>query len=164
MPEPSALPVKRVVLGLNGGTADPLVVGLGCRMVRGQQARLIALHVIEVDWSHDLSEDISSGNEAAAAVLDRAEAEAEQFGERLETSLLQARDVSAAIVDEAVELGADMIILGLPYRTRFGGQFAIGRTVPYVLQNAPCKVVVARQPMPPAGQRPSRSLEADTAP
>ena len=157
MPEPTlAVPVKRVVLGLNGSPADPLVVRLGCQLVRDQHATLTALHVVEVDWSHDLSEDISSGNEAAAAVLDRAEGEAERFGARLETSLLQARDVSAAVVDEATELGADVIIVGLPYRKRFGGEFAIGRTVPYVLQNAPCKVLVVREPMPSVEPQPSQ--------
>ena len=49
---------------------------------------------------------------------------------RVETVLLQARDVGAALVDEASERGADLLVLGLPYRKRFGGDFAIGRTVP----------------------------------
>ena len=62
--------------------------------------------------------------------------------------LLQAREVAAALVDEAIEIGADTIILGLPYRKRFGGDFVIGSTIPYVLQNAPCQVLVAREPMP----------------
>ncbi len=155
MPGPlTAVPIKRVVLGLNGGSTDPLVVRVACQLAREQRAELVAVHVVEVDWSHDLAEDISSGNEAAASVLDRAEAEAERFGLRLQTSLLQARDVSAALVDEATELGADVIIVGLPYRKRFGGEFAIGRTVPYVLQNAPCKVIVAREPMPAAEDSP----------
>ena len=66
----------------------------------------------------------------------------------LEPVLVQARDVGAAIVDEAVERGADLLIVGLPYRKRFGGDFAIGRTVPYVLKNAPCAVWVVREPMP----------------
>jgi hypothetical protein len=35
----------------------------------------------------------------------------------------------------------------LPYRKRFGGDFAIGRTIPYVLKNAPCSVWVVREPM-----------------
>lgn len=149
MPEPTvAVPLKRVVLGLNGGAADPLVVRLGCQLVRGQRAELIGVHVVEVDWSHELSDDISSGNEAAAAVLDRAEGDAEDLGARLQTSLIQARDVGAALVDEAAALGADIIVLGLPYRTRFGGDFAIGATVPYVFQNAPCRVLVAREQMP----------------
>ena len=46
------------------------------------------------------------------------------------------------------ERDADLIVLGVPYRTRFGGDFAIGRTIPYVLQNAPCTVWVVREPMP----------------
>jgi nucleotide-binding universal stress UspA family protein len=65
----------------------------------------------------------------------------------MEPVLLQARDVAAAIVDEATERGADLLVVGLPYRKRFGGEFAIGRSVPYVLQNAPCSVWVVREPM-----------------
>jgi nucleotide-binding universal stress UspA family protein len=65
----------------------------------------------------------------------------------MEPVLLQARDVGAAIVDEATERGVDLLVLGLPYRMRFGGDFAIGRTIPYVLQNAPCAVWVVRAPM-----------------
>ena len=38
--------------------------------------------------------------------------------------------MGAAIVDEAVEREADLLVVGLPYRKRFGGDFAIGRTVP----------------------------------
>ena len=30
----------------------------------------------------------------------------------------------------------------------FGGDFAIGRTIPYVLKHAPCAVWVVREPMP----------------
>ena len=65
----------------------------------------------------------------------------------LETQLLQARDVGAALVDEAVALEADAIVLGLPYQVRFGGDFAIGQTIPYVFKNAPCRVLVVREPV-----------------
>ena len=40
----------------------------------------------------------------------------------------------------------DLLVVGLPYRKRFGGEFAIGRTIPYILQNAPCTVWVVREP------------------
>ena len=49
---------------------------------------------------------------------------------------------------EATERGADLIIAGLPFRRRFGGDFAIGRTIPYILKNAPCAVWVIREAMP----------------
>jgi nucleotide-binding universal stress UspA family protein len=143
----NAVPFRRAVLGLNGGPTDSLVVRLGCDLARGHKAELVAIHVVEVDWSHELSEEIASGSEAASAVLDTAEALAEKWGYRLEPELLQARDVGAALVDEAASLEADLIILGLPFRKKFGGDFAIGRTVPYVFQNAPCGVLVAREPI-----------------
>ncbi len=80
-------------------------------------------------------------------MLDSAETIAESFKLTMEPVLLQARDVAAAIVDEATERGADLLVVGLPYRKRFGGEFAIGRTIPYILQNAPCVVWVVREPM-----------------
>ncbi|HET7676346.1 MAG TPA: universal stress protein [Candidatus Limnocylindrales bacterium] len=141
-------PFERAVLGLNGGPTDELVVRFACELAKPYKAALIAVHVVEVDWRHDLDEDIAGRDEAASAILDLAEGVAERQQVKLETDLLQARDVGAALVDEASELGADMIIIGLPYRKRFGGDFAIGRTVPYVLQNAPCAVTVVREAMP----------------
>jgi hypothetical protein len=56
--------------------------------------------------------------------------------------------VGAAIVDEAVAVEADLIILGLPYKKRFGGDFRFGQVVPYVLQNAPMAVWITREPVP----------------
>ena len=59
-------------------------------------------------------------------MLDLAEGIAEHYKVKLSGDLLQAREVAAALVDEAIELQADAIIVGLPYRKRFGGDFAIG--------------------------------------
>lgn len=135
---------RRAVLGLNGGAADPLVLQLAIELARKGDTELIALHVVEVDWRHDLDDELPGSRELASAVLDRAEAAAEKAKLRVRTELLQARDVGAALVDEAISLDADLMVLGLPYRTRLGGDFDIGRTVPYVFQNAPCRVIVVR--------------------
>ncbi|MGP1675361.1 MAG: universal stress protein, partial [Candidatus Limnocylindrales bacterium] len=64
-------------------------------------------------------------------------------------SVFTGKPVAAVIriVDEATERNVDLLVLGLPYRKRFGGDFVIGRTIPYVLQNAPCAVWVVREPM-----------------
>jgi nucleotide-binding universal stress UspA family protein len=109
---------------------------------------VIAVHVVEIDWTLPLDADIAGRSEEVQRVLDSAEAIAEGVRVQLDPVLLQARDVGAAIVDEATKRGADLLVLGLPYRKRFGGEFAIGRTIPYVLQNAPCAVWVVREPMP----------------
>ncbi|CAN5710508.1 hypothetical protein BH18CHL1_BH18CHL1_05260 [soil metagenome] len=153
--KPQAGLYQHIVMGVNGASTDDLVVGLGCEMATDRKTDLVALHVVEVDWRHDLSEDMAATSERASGVLDRAELVAERQGRSLRTELLQARDVAAALVDEALELGADLLIIGLPYRQRFGGDFAIGSTIPYVFQNATCSVIVVREPMPAEGaQRP----------
>lgn len=146
-------PFRKAVLGLNGGPTDELVVNLGCQLAKPSGAELVAVHVIEVDWRHELSEDMTVQNEAASTVLDHAEGIAEKYKLKLTSDLLQAREVAAALVDEAIELGADAIIVGLPYRKRLGGDFAIGSTIRYIFQNAPCQVIVAREALPDGGDR-----------
>ncbi len=103
---------------------------------------------MEIDWTLPLNADVAGRSEDAQRVLDIAEATAEASRYKLETVLLQARDVGAAIVDEASERDADLLICGLPFRRKFGGDFAIGRTIPYILKNAPCAVWVIREAMP----------------
>jgi nucleotide-binding universal stress UspA family protein len=138
---------RKAVVGLNGGPTDELVVQFGCQLAKAVGGELVAVHVIEVDWTHELSEDMATDNERATAVLDAAEAVARAYKVSLTSDLLQARDVAAALVDEAVELDADVIIVGLPFRKRFGGDFALGATIPYIFQNAPCQVIVVREPV-----------------
>lgn len=138
---------RRAVVALNGGSSDTRIVSLVADQARNIKAELIAIHVVEIDWTLPLDADIAGRSEEVQRVLDSAESVAEDFKMALEPVLLQARDVGAAIVDEAIERGADLLVLGLPYRTRFGGEFAIGRTIPYILQNAPCTVWVVRDPI-----------------
>jgi nucleotide-binding universal stress UspA family protein len=139
---------RRAVLALNGEPSDERIVRLtAAQAARTKGIELIAVHVVEIDWTLPLDADIAGRSEDAQRVLDVAEAAAETYRQTLEPVLLQARDVAAAIVDEAIERSADLLVVGLPYRKRFGGEFAIGRTIPYILQNAPCTVWVVREPM-----------------
>ena len=140
-------PVKRAVLSLNGGPTDELVIECGTKLARADQSELVAIYVLEVDWRHDLEDDLEEQREEASRALDLAEGMAEKERVPLESQLLQARDVGAALVDEAVALDADAIVLGLPYRVRFGGDFALSQTVMYVFKNAPCRVFVVREPV-----------------
>ena len=150
MPDPEKPVFRRAVVALNGGPSDARIVRLAAaQAVRSSKEKpeLIAVHVVEIDWTLPLDADIAGRSEEVQQVLDTADAIADSYKLTMEPVLLQARDVGAAIVDEATERGADLLIVGLPYRTRFGGDFAIGRTIPYVLQNAPCAVWVVREPM-----------------
>lgn len=136
------------MIALSGAPSDARIVRLVAELARATKAELVAVHVVEIDWSLPLDADIAGRSEDVQRVLDMAESVAEELRQSLEPVLLQARDVGAALVDEASERDADLLVLGLPYRKRFGGDFAIGRTIPYVLKNAPCAVWVVREPIP----------------
>ncbi len=148
MPEAQVPSFKRVVIALNGGSSDAQIVALASRFAKTGTTELIAVHIVEIDWTLPLDADIAGNSEEAQRVLDMAESVAEDSKARLTPVLLQARDIGAALVDEASERDADLLVVGLPYRKRFGGDFAIGRTIPYVLKNAPCAVWVVREPIP----------------
>jgi nucleotide-binding universal stress UspA family protein len=148
VPEAQIPSFKRVVIALNGGSSDAQIVALASRFAKIGTTELIAVHIVEIDWTLPLDADIAGNSEEAQRVLDMAESVAEDSKARLTPVLLQARDIGAALVDEASERDADLLVVGLPYRKRFGGDFAIGRTIPYVLKNAPCAVWVVREPIP----------------
>jgi len=147
MPESDKSAFRRAVVALNGGSSDARIVRLAAEYVSRTKGELIAVHVVEIDWTLPLDADIAGDSEEVQRVLDAAEAIAETFKLKVEPVLLQARDVGAAIVDETTERGADLLVAGLSYRKRFGGEFEIGRTIPYILQNAPCAVWVVREPI-----------------
>jgi nucleotide-binding universal stress UspA family protein len=70
---------------------------------------------------------------------------------QIQTELLQARSIGAAIVDEAIERSADAILLTAAIR-RQHGRPTIGETVNYVLLNAPCEVIAVRAAPADLGQ------------
>ena len=130
---------------VNGSDADRGAIDLACQVARRQKTRVEAIYVIEVNRSLPIDAEMQAEIERGESVLDASERISHEHDVEMETSLLQARDVGAAIVDEAVQLRADVIVMGMPYKRKFG-EFAMGPTATYVLKNAPCLVWVARQP------------------
>lgn len=98
------------------------------------------LHVIEVPFERTLDDEDEGAVAQADSVLSKAEAMLEAKGIPTRTSTVQARAAGPAIVDDANELGADLIVMGLRYKKRFGGQWDAGRTVPYVMRNSTAPV------------------------
>ena len=148
MSDPTNPLFHRAIVALGGGSQDDRIVRLVTELVRQSHGEMVGVHVVEIEWSLPLDADIAARSEEAQQILDQAELTAETLRGHLEPVLLQAREVGAALVDEATEREADLLVLGLPYRKRFGGDFAIGRTIPYVLKHAPCAVWVVREPIP----------------
>ena len=130
-----------VLVPVNGNALDDQVVRLACTLVRRKQSKLTLLHIIEVPRSLPL--DANLNIDSSRRILDGAAEVAEQTGVQASTEVIQARDAGATIVEEARNMGAGLILMGLPRLHRMGGP-SLGKTVPYVLLHAHCRVVVVR--------------------
>jgi nucleotide-binding universal stress UspA family protein len=135
---------KKVMVAVGGQGIDAETVRLACRMTDNHGGRLYGVHIIEVNRSLPLGAVLEEVVERGVKILDEVEQLAAESQLPVETELVQARDTGPAIVDEAVEWGADLIVMGLPYKRRFG-EFNMGKTVPYVLKNAACRVMLFRE-------------------
>jgi len=138
--------LERILVATNGKDADVEAVKLACDLAKKPKAKVHVVYVIEVKRSLPLDAVIESEIEKAEKVLTRAEEIAADRDCEVETDLIQAREVGPAIVDEAMERGVDLIVMGLTYKKRFGS-FDLGRVIPYVLEAAPCRVMLCREPM-----------------
>lgn len=137
---------KKILVVVSGSRADDEVVKLGCDMARKSKATVYIVYVIEVKRSLPLDAVIDIELKKAEEILTHAEEIASDRDCEVEADLIQARDVGPAIVDQARERGADLIVLGLDYKKRFG-LFSLGKVIPYVIEEAPCRVVICREPM-----------------
>ncbi len=135
---------RRILVPVSGSATDSEAVGFACNCAKKAKAEVYAIYVIEVKRALPLDAEIQPEIERGEQVLERAERVAEGADCKIQAELLQAREVGPAIVDEAIERGVDLIVMGLSYKKRFG-EFNLGRAVPYVLKHAPCRVWVLRE-------------------
>jgi nucleotide-binding universal stress UspA family protein len=135
---------KKILVPVTGTEVDEEAMRLACRLGKKDKAKVWVVYVITIKRSLPLEAEIESENKKAEDILNRAEKIAEEEDSEVETDVLQAREAGPAIVDDAVERGVDLILMGIPYKRRFG-QFSLGTVVPYALTNAPCRIMLYRE-------------------
>jgi nucleotide-binding universal stress UspA family protein len=135
---------KQILVPVGGTGADEEAMKLACRVARKDKGQIWAVTVVAIKRALPLDAEIDSEIQKAEDLLDRMESIAEEEDYEITTDVLQAREVGPAIVDEAVERGVNLILMGIRYKRRFG-QFSLGNVVPYVLKNAPCPVILYEQ-------------------
>ncbi len=136
----------QILVPVIGTEADREAIKLACRLVKKNKSKIWAVYVITIKRTLPLDAEMDPEITKAESILDNMETVAEEEAHKIETDILQARETGLAIVDEAVERKVDLIVMGVTYGTRFG-QFSLGNVVPYVLKNAPCRVILYHQPI-----------------
>ncbi|MGH7723385.1 MAG: universal stress protein [Candidatus Dormibacteria bacterium] len=137
---------QRILVPVSGAHTDGEAVLLGCRLARRGKAKVMVVTVLEIRRSLALGTVQDVEMDRAEKVLDDAERMARELETEIETELLQARDAGPAIVEEIAHWKADLVVLGMPFRMRFG-EFHMGRTAPYVLRHAACRAMLFREPI-----------------
>jgi nucleotide-binding universal stress UspA family protein len=135
---------SKILVPISGTEADEETMRLACRLAKKNKGRIWAVYVITVQRTLPLDAEIEPEIKKAEDLLDHIEMVAEEEGHKVEAEALQAREAGPAIIDEAVERGIDLILMGIRHKTHFG-QFSLGNVVPYVLKNAPCPVILYQQ-------------------
>ena len=138
--KPPLLAFQRVLVPLAGNEADDPALRLATLLLAGTSGEASLLQVIEVSFDRELDAEDPDAVSFSDEVLERGEAFLVGHEVQARTGVVQARAAGAAIVDEAVEWGADLIVMGLRYKKRFGGAWDAGRTVPYVMRNSTAPV------------------------
>ena len=135
---------SKILVPVGGTGADKEAINLACSLAKKDKSTVCAVYIIPIQRTLPLDAEVEPEISKGEAVLNHIEDFAIEQGCGIEADLLQAREVAPAIVDEAEERGADLILMGTEYRERFG-EFSLGDIVPYVLKNARCRVIIYQQ-------------------
>ena len=149
MPPPTdlraLLDARQFLVPCDGSSAAYQALALACTEAKRNRGRVFVVHVIEVKRTLPLDAEMVPEAQRGEEILTEAEHIGDDLDVRIEGELLQAREAGHAIVDEAIERGIDVVVLGMTYRRPFG-EFEIGRTTEFVMKHAPCQVWVFRMP------------------
>ncbi len=137
----------RLVVPVAGSDIDDRVLSILPHLMREDGGQITFLFVVEVPQSMPLDAELPVEVDSGERALRHAEGVARRLlpvkSTQIVTELLQARAVGPASVDEAIERGADAILMTAMIHRRHGRN-TLGETANHVMLHAPCEVVVIR--------------------
>jgi basic amino acid/polyamine antiporter, APA family len=134
-----------ILVPMKLGEIGEEMVATAVKLAQESGAAIEALYVIAVPMELALDAELVEQEERAAASLAEAQLLGADHGVRVNAQTIRARSIGEAIVDEAGDRGADLIVLGSSPRWRRQSRF-FSPTVEYVLRRAPCEVLIVAFP------------------
>jgi len=131
---------ERVLVPIVGKQSDEAAIELACNLAR-KDTEICLVHVIEITRGSSLDTEVDTEIGRSEDMLSRGKVFASNKGYDAQASLLQARDVASAIVDEATERESNLIVMASQYKRKFG-VFSLGSVIPTVLKNSQCPVML----------------------
>lgn len=128
---------------VRGDESDVRAVSLAADMVRATKGRLIILYVIRVPRTLPVDADTPQEADRGEAALVEAERIAHLPRESIDSEIVQARETGPSVVHEAVVREVQTLVIGTPYPSDYG-VFQMPDDLLYVLEHAPCQVILWR--------------------
>lgn len=153
---PGVGPVGDIAVVVEGKKLDNELVRLACMMAKKAKRKVHLVHVIEVPRTLPLKAVMTKESESADKLLMDALGVAEELGCEAVAEVVQAREAGPAIVDEARDHACALIMLGMvrdPQKLQ-----DLGKTIPYVLLHAPCRVWVVKDSRQNLAPVPARAI------
>jgi basic amino acid/polyamine antiporter, APA family len=136
---------SRILVPMKLGDIGEEMIATAVKLAQERNASVEALHVIRVPLELPLDAELLDEEERAEASLAEAKLLGADHGVNVEGRTVRARSIGQAIVQEAQERGADLIVLGSAPRWRRQSRF-FSPTVDYVLKKAPSEVLIVAFP------------------
>jgi basic amino acid/polyamine antiporter, APA family len=139
-----ALEYRTILVPIVDSPQSREAIHIACRLAAERRSQIVAMRVIVLPLELGLDTVLDEQEALAGRLLDEAHDIGELYGVRVIERVARARHAGRAIVEEAIRRNAEIIVMGaprLPHRTQRSAIF--GKTVDYVLKNAPCRVMVA---------------------
>ncbi len=136
---------SKILVPMKLGEIGEEMIATAVKLAQDRGAAVEALHVIRVPLELPLDAELIDEEERAEASIAEAKLLGADHGVQVEGRTVRARAIGQAIVQEAAEQGADLIVLGSSPRWRRQSRF-FSPTVDYVLKKAPSEVLIVAFP------------------
>jgi len=137
----SDIDYDQILVPIVGSRVTDEMMVLACQLATEKRSSIDGLYVIEVPLNLPLDARLVKERAKADTVLAAAALIASQFKVEFSPTVITARSAGRAIVEEAETRRSEVIILGTMRKRRIADR-AFGRTTDYVVDHAPCEVLL----------------------
>jgi len=126
-----------------------------CRIAVDSGAVVVGVSAIYVPVREPMDTPMLDREREVEEVQELARSLASEYGVEYRSVVSRTRSPGRLIVDAAIEYGAQLIMVGSPYKRRSAASLHeefFGQTVDFILRKAPCRVIVTHFPAEVAGE------------
>jgi APA family basic amino acid/polyamine antiporter len=131
----------QILVPVTGTRISDEMMVLACQLATEKQSAIDGMYVIEVPLNLPLDASLVNERAKADRVMKAAALIASQFKVKFTPHVVTARQAGRAIVEEAALRRSEVILLGTSRKRRIGN-LIFGRTADFVLDHAPCEVLL----------------------